>query len=140
MNTQSSRTQQEWAILILRIVVGVVFAVHGGQKLFMMGFGGVAGFFGSLGIPLPLVTAIVVTVLELLGGIALILGIGTRYVAGLLVADMLVAMLTVHLANGFFASDGGYELVLLLAAGALYFAIAGAGSLSLDSRLTKSAA
>jgi putative oxidoreductase len=41
----------------------------------------------------------------------------------------------VHLANGFFVSDGGYELVLLLAAGAFYFAIAGAGSLSLDGRL-----
>lgn len=135
-----NKTLQEWAILLLRLVVGIVFAVHGGQKLFMMGFDGVAGFFGSLGIPLPMAAAVVVTLLELLGGLALILGIGTRYVAALLVLDMLVAMATVHLPNGFFVSDGGYELVLLLAAGALYFALAGPGWLSLDARLAKSTA
>ena len=140
MNSQNNMTQQEWAILILRIVVGIVFAVHGGQKLFTMGFDGVAGFFGSLGIPLPMVAAIVVTVLELVGGLALILGIGTRYVAALLAADMVVALLTVHLANGFFVSDGGYELVLLLAAAALYFALRGPGLFSLDARLTKATA
>ncbi|MCC6455933.1 MAG: DoxX family protein [Caldilineaceae bacterium] len=142
MNKENNTTNQEWAILILRIIVGIVFAVHGGQKLFLMGFDGVAGFFGSLGIPLPMIAAIVVTLLELVGGLALILGIGTRYVAAMLVVDMLVAIATVHLANGFFASDGGYELVLLLAAGALYFVLAGPGSLSLDTRLglAKSAA
>lgn len=134
MNGQKNTTN-EWAILILRIIVGIVFAAHGGQKLFMMGFDGVAGFFGSLGIPLPMIAAIVVTLLEFVGGLALILGIGTRYVAALLVMDMLVAIATVHLANGFFVSDGGYELVLLLAAGALYFVLAGPGVLSLDTRL-----
>jgi putative oxidoreductase len=140
MNSQNNMTQQEWALLILRIVVGIVFAAHGGQKLFMMGFDGVAGFFGSLGIPLPMVAAIVVTVLELIGGLALILGIGTRYVAALLVVDMLVALVTVHLANGFFVAANGYELVLLLAAGALYFALRGPGLFSLDARLTKATA
>jgi len=58
----------------------------------------------------------------------------------LLAADMVVAILTVHLANGFFVSDGGYELVLLLAAAALYFALRGPGQFSLDAQLTKSTA
>lgn len=140
MNNRNNMTTQEWAILILRVTVGIIFVAHGGQKLLMMGFGGVAGFFGSLGIPMPMIAAVVVTLLELVGGLALILGIGTRYVAALLVVDMLVAMATVHVANGFFVSDGGYELVLLLAAGALYFAIAGPGHFSLDARLARSAA
>lgn len=137
---QNQTTMREWATLILRVVLGIVFAVHGGQKLFLMGFEGVAGFFGMLGIPMPFIAAIFVTLLELVGGIALILGIGTRYVSALLVVNMLVAMLLVHLPNGFFVSDNGYELVLTLAAGALYFAMTGAGALSLDARLTKSAA
>lgn len=137
---QNQTTTREWATLILRVVVGIVFAVHGGQKLFLMGFEGVSGFFGMLGIPLPFIAAIVVTFLELVGGIALILGIGTRYVSALLVVNMLVAMSLVHMPNGFFVSDNGYELVLTLAAAALYFAITGAGSLSLDARLAKSAA
>ncbi len=140
MNNLNNTSTQQWAMLILRIIVGIVFAVHGGQKLFTMGFDGVAGFFGSLGIPAPMIAAIGVTLLEFVGGSALLLGIGTRYVAALLMADMLVAIATVHVANGFFASDGGYELVLLLAAAALYFALAGPGLLSLDARLTKQTA
>lgn len=137
---QNQATMREWATLILRVVVGIVFAVHGWQKLFLMGFDGVAGFFGMINIPLPFIAAVVVTLLELLGGIALILGIGTRYVSALLVINMLVAMFIVHMPNGFFVSDNGYELVLTLAAGALYFALTGAGTLSLDARLAKSAA
>ena len=139
--TRSNDTSlQQWAILILRIAVGVVFAAHGGQKLFMMGFDGVAGFFGMLGIPLPMVAAIGVTLVELVGGIALILGLGTRYVAGLLTLDMLVALVLVHLPNGIFVSEGGYELVLVLAAAALFFALSGPGAWSVDRRLSRAAA
>lgn len=139
--TRSNDTSlQQWAILILRIAVGVVFAAHGGQKLFMMGFDGVADFFGMLGIPLPMVAAIGVTLVELVGGIALILGLGTRYVAGLLTLDMLVALVLVHLPNGIFVSEGGYELVLVLAAAALFFSLSGPGAWSVDSRLSRGAA
>lgn len=137
---QNQAAIREWATLILRVVVGVVFAVHGGQKLFLMGFDGVAGFFGMIGIPMSFLAAVFVTLLELVGGIALILGIGTRYVSALLVVNMLVAMFAFHMPNGFFVADNGYELVLTLAAAALYFALTGAGSFSLDARLTKSAA
>lgn len=123
--------------MVLRVVVGIVFAAHGWQKLSMMGFDGVAGFFGSLGVPLPMLAAVVVTLLELVGGIALILGIGTRVVAALLAVDMLAALLLVHLPNGIFVSNNGYELVLLLLAAGVYFALVGPGPLSLDNRLLR---
>ena len=124
-----------YGFLILRVVVGIVFAMHGWQKLTVMGFGGVGGFFGMLGIPFPELAAIVVTLVELVGGIALILGIGTRIAGALLAADMLVAMLLVHWPNGFFMDTNGIELTLTLAANALFFALAGPGALSLDAQL-----
>ena len=67
-----------WGVVPLRAVVGVVFVVHGTQKLFGFGLAGTAGFLGSLGIPLPTVAAAVVIAVELLGGLALLLGAGTR--------------------------------------------------------------
>lgn len=125
----------QWGIAFLRIVVGIVFFVHGYQKLFLMGFDGVAGFFGSLGIPLPMVAAVVVTLLELFGGLALILGLFSRWVAIPLAAIMLVAMLTVHIPNGFSVSNGGYEFVLTLLAANVAFVLAGSGALSIDNWL-----
>lgn len=119
-------------IAILRIVVGIVFAAHGTQKLFTIGFGGVAHMFQGLGIPQPHIAAIVVTLVEFLGGIALILGLATRYAALLLAIDMAVAILKVHLHNGFFSSKGGYEFPLTLLAACLALALAGPGSPALD--------
>jgi uncharacterized membrane protein YphA (DoxX/SURF4 family) len=95
-----------WGLLLLRAVVGLVFVVHGGQKLFGFGLAGTAGFLGSLGIPLPTIAAAGLIAAELLGGLALLLGAWTRIAALLLAADMLVAMLTVHLRGGFFVPDG----------------------------------
>ncbi len=125
-----------WGLVILRVVVGLVFAMHGFQKLTQSGISGVAGFFGSIGIPAAMLMAAIVIFVELLGGIALIVGVGTRIVALLLAIIMLVAILTVHLANGFYASDGGVEFTLTLLAANLFLALAGAGSMSLDARLT----
>jgi len=65
---------QAWGIKVLRVVVGIVFVMHGGQKLFICGVSGVAGFLGRVGIPLPLLSALVVTGVEFLGGAALLLG------------------------------------------------------------------
>ncbi|WP_420642314.1 DoxX family protein [Candidatus Leptofilum sp.] len=123
------------AMTIIRVIVGLVFLVHGWQKVFTFGFEGVGGFFGSLGIPAAGFFAVVVSLVELLGGLALILGLATRLVGLMLAVDMLVALFVVHLPNGFFVSENGYELVLLLGAAALAFAITGASKLSLDSRI-----
>jgi putative oxidoreductase len=98
-------------LLSLRTVVGLVFVVHGTHKLFGFGLAGTAGFLGGLGIPLPTVAAAGVIAVELLGGLALLPGAGTRIAATLLAVDMLVAMLTVHPRGGFFVPDG-VEFVL----------------------------
>ena len=121
-----------WALTVLRIVTGIVFLMHGWQKLAMMGIGGFAGFLGQLGIPGAEVAAVVVTAIEVIGGLALILGIGTRWVAIPLACDMLVALFTVHLAAGFFVSEGGYELVLLLLAASVALILGGSGTLALE--------
>ena len=71
----SNVSNQSWAFTIFRVAVGVVFMSHGIQKFFVYGLHGVAGAFGSMGIPAPAVTSALVAVVELLGGAALILGI-----------------------------------------------------------------
>jgi len=117
-----------WGPVPLRLVVGLVFVVHGAQKLFVFGLGGAAGFMGKVGIPLPFLAAGVVTAVELLGGSALILGWGTRLAAALLAFDMLVAILVVKLGAGFV---GGYEFELTLLGACLSLALLGAGPVSL---------
>lgn len=125
------RTQQ-LGIAILRIVVGIIFIAHGAQKLFVIGLGGVTHMFRGMGIPLAHPAAIVVTVVGFAGGIALTLGVGTRYAALLLAIDMAVAVGKVHLHNGLFAAKGGYEFPLTLLAACLTLALAGPGSPALS--------
>jgi putative oxidoreductase len=115
---------------ILRIVVGVIFVMHGWQKL-SWGFHNVAGFLGSLNIPLPTLAAVVLTIVELLGGVSLIIGILTRFAAALLSIDMLVAIIVYHAKNGFFGPKG-IEFPMLLLAANLDLLLSGAGSLSLS--------
>ncbi|HET8827442.1 MAG TPA: DoxX family protein [Terriglobales bacterium] len=126
----ASGSTQACGLTILRIVVGIVFLVHGYQKLFHMGFHGVAGFFSHAGIPLPLVSAVVVTLVEFVGGIALIAGIGVRIAGALLAVDMLVAILVVHIKHGFF-NPMGFEFPLTLLAATLCLALSGGGMFSL---------
>lgn len=125
-----------WGITLLRVVLAVVFLVHGGQKLFVFGFHGVAGFFGQIGVPLPGVSAVVVTLVEFFGGLALLVGLLTRFFALLLAIDMAVALLLVHLKNGFFLPEG-FEYVLILLAANLALVLAGAGAWALDQKLNE---
>ena len=134
-NARTGQAVWPWGIALLRIVVGIVFVMHGQQKLFEMGVGGVGGFFAALGVPAPQLAAVVVSVLETVGGLALILGVLTRLFGLLLAGDMLVALLLVHRPNRFFAGNGGVELVLLLGVAALALALTGAGALALDNVL-----
>ena len=123
------------ALTALRIVLGFLFAAHGWQKFNEWTIAGTQASFAKMGVPAADVMAPAVAVLELAGGIALIVGILTRVVATLLALDMLGALFLVHAAAGVFAANGGYELVLLLAASAFALALTGAGRLSLDRAL-----
>jgi putative oxidoreductase len=120
-----------WGMAPLRLAVGLVFLMHGTQKLFVFGVGGVAGFFGSLGIPAPTAAAVVVSLVEFLGGIALVLGFRTRWAALLLAIDMLVAVLVVHARKGFFLPDGA-EFALTLLGATLTLLLVGPGRASID--------
>ncbi|HEY6183685.1 MAG TPA: DoxX family protein [Terriglobales bacterium] len=120
-------------LTILRIVVGIIFLVHGWQKIHAFGFHGVEGMFRQIGIPLPMISSAVVILVEFLGGIALVLGLATRWASLLLAIDMAGAIFFVHFKNGFYVNHGGYEFALSLLAACLTLAFTGAGSLAIDS-------
>src|SRR5260370_31362557 len=132
-NTSSSPS---WGATVLRVIVGVVFLVHGSQKLFSFGFSGVTAFFTHTGIALPAVSAPLVTLVEFLGGLALILGVGTRVAALLLACDMLGAIVFVHFKNGFFMPTG-YEFALTMLAANLSLALTGSAAASVDRLMAK---
>jgi putative oxidoreductase len=120
-------------LLAVRIALGVVFIAHGVDKLGDLQ--GTEQFFASLDIPAAGLMAPLVTFTEILGGGALILGVLTPLAGTALAIDMLVAFATVHASKGFFASDGGYELVMLLGLAALALVVSGPGRLSVDAAL-----
>jgi putative oxidoreductase len=120
------------ANLVLRLAAGVVLAYHGWLKL--QEVSGFAGYVEFLGIPAPDLMAYVVTYLEFLGGIALIAGLVTRYVAALFVIEMIFTISLVKFDVGLIASEGGVgaELDILILAIALGLVLTGAGRWSLD--------
>ncbi len=126
-------------LLILRLAVGLGLAAHGAQKLFgwFGGYGltGTGQFLEQLGFRPGRRQAAQAGLAEFLGGLFLALGFVTPAAAAALVAVMLVATVSVHFKNGFFATKGGYEYNLVLAAAALSLAFTGPGALSLDHAL-----
>jgi putative oxidoreductase len=125
--------------LPVRIGAGVIFAAHGAQKLFgwFGGYGleGTAGWMESIGLAPGTLMAVLAGGAEFFGGLLLIAGLLVRPTAVVLAVTMLVAIITVHLQNGLFMSNGGYEFGLALLVISVGLAIRGAGSLSLDNQL-----
>ncbi len=129
-------TSTSIGLTVLRVVLGVVFIAHGAQK-FAQGIPNVSRGFAGMGVPLAELAAPLVAGLELVGGAFLVLGIATRVVGALLAVDMVVAGLLAHATAGFFAQQGGFEYVLVLAVGSLAVALTGPGRLSLDALLLR---
>ncbi|MFT7405312.1 DoxX family protein [Zhongshania sp.] len=119
-----------------RIAAGAIFAAHGAQKLFgwFNGYGleATAGWMASIGIEPGMLMAILAGSAEFFGGLLLIAGLLTRPAALALTFTMVVALVTVHLDNGFFMANNGYEFALALLAISVGLVFRGGGSLSVD--------
>jgi len=126
------------ALLVSRIALGVILVAHGWQKFNEWTLDGTASAFGDMGIPAPAVAATFVTAVEIIGGIALIIGLLTPVVALLNMVNLLGALFLVHAGNGIFVADNGFELVLALFAGLATIAMLGAGKFSTDGILGRS--
>jgi putative oxidoreductase len=126
-------------LLIGRAVIGLLMAAHGAQKLFgwFGGYGlrGTGEFMTQLGFNPGRAFAMAAGFGEVLSGLLFALGLLGPVGPALMISVMIVAMITVHWANGIFAMKNGIELTLLYAVGALVFAFTGYGSLSLDALL-----
>jgi putative oxidoreductase len=124
-------------LAILRVVLGVIFIAHGAPAVFG-GMEGTTAFMDSLGIPLPVVAAWAITLLEFLGGISLIAGFLVTPVALLLATHMMMGIVLVHAAKGFYVlgpdANGGIEFNLLLTASLLMLVFGGPGLAAMDSR------
>ena len=127
---------QSWAPLVIRIPLGIIFMAHGAQKLFgwFGGYGleGTGQWLASVGFEPGYIMALLAGSAEFFGGLALVLGLLTRPAAIVTAFTMLMAM-TVHIGNGLFVSNNGYEFALILLAASVSLAISGAGKLSVDS-------
>ena len=125
--------------LPVRLGAGIIFTAHGAQKLFgwFGGYGleGTAGWMESIGLGPGTLMAALAGGAEFFGGLLLIAGLLVRPTAVVLAVTMLVAIFKVHLQNGLFMSNGGYEFALALLVISVGLAIRGAGSLSLDNQL-----
>jgi putative oxidoreductase len=132
-------TQAGYGLTIVRIIAGLTFAAHGSQKLFgwFGGYGlvGVGQWMESIGLAPGYLMALLAGSAEFFGGLALVIGLLVRPAAAVLAVTMLVAIVTVHLANGFFMSNNGYEFALALMAISLVVLVEGAGKLSLDKQI-----
>jgi putative oxidoreductase len=129
------RTLSGYAATVLRVVLGIIFIAHGKAKL-DGGMEGTAGFFGSVGVPLPDLMAPLITALEIGGGLLLIIGLGTRIVALLFALEMIGTTLLVRVPLGLIAEQGvGAEFDLAMLAGSLAILFLGPGKLAVDNKI-----
>ncbi|RMQ41934.1 putative membrane protein [Pseudomonas cichorii] len=129
-------TRAGYGLTVLRIIVGIIFIAHGSQKLFgaFGGYGleGTAQFMESQGLAPGYLMALLSGSVEFFGGLAVLVGLLARPAALGLAVLLLVAIFSVHIGNGLFMANNGYEFALALLGGAIAILIEGAGKLSVD--------
>ncbi|SEP76664.1 putative oxidoreductase [Pseudomonas sp. NFACC02] len=129
-------TRAGYGITVLRMIVGLIFMAHGSQKLFGLfgGYGleGTGQYMASLGLNPGYLMALLSGSAEFFGGLALFLGLLVRPAAAVLMVMLVVAILSVHIHNGLFMANNGYEFGLALLGAAVAVLIEGAGRLSVD--------
>ncbi len=134
-------TRAGYGLTVLRIFVGIIFAAHGSQKLFgWFGGGGLAGtaqWMESIGLAPGTLMTLLAGGTEFFGGLALIIGLLARPAALGLSFTLLVAIFSVHIHNGLFMANNGYEFALALLGGTLAVLIEGAGKLSFDRTIAR---
>jgi len=134
-------TDAGWGATALRVPVGMIFAAHGAQKLFgwFGGYGleGTGQWMASVGLAPGVAMALLAGAAEFFGGIALVFGLLVRPAAAALAFAMLVAIFAVHIGNGLFVANNGFEYALALLAASVALLISGAGRTSADAVLAR---
>lgn len=134
--TRLTASNGGYSALTLRVPLGFIFTAHGAQKLFGWfggyGLAGTGAWMDSIGLHPGHLMALLAGGAEFFGGLALLVGLLVRPAAAALAFAMLVAIFSVHIGNGLFMSNNGYEFGLALLAASISLAIGGAGRLSLD--------
>ncbi|MGI2001409.1 DoxX family protein [Shewanella frigidimarina] len=129
-----------FSTLALRLPVGIIFMAHGGQKLFgwFGGYGleGTGQWMASIGIEPGVLMAFLAGSAELVGGLFILLGLLTRPAAVLLAFTMIIAIASVHISNGLFMANNGYEFALALLAASVSLALSGSGKVAIDDAIT----
>jgi len=130
---------EDLGLLLVRLVLGGAIASHGAQKLFgwFGGYGikGTGGYFESIGFRPGTLFATAAGATEFVGGVLIAVGFLAAVGPALVLSTMVVAMLSVHISNGFFAASNGIELPLVYSIAAIAVAFAGFGSLSIDAAI-----
>lgn len=139
MNTMINKvlsTRAGYGLTVVRLFVGIIFAAHGAQKLFGLfggyGIAGTAQYMESIGLAPGQLMAILAGGTEFFAGLALIIGLLVRPAALGLTILSLVAIFSVHISNGLFMANNGYEFALALLGGSIAVLVEGAGKLSAD--------
>lgn len=122
-------------LLFMRLILAVGF--YGPAKMKMGNIQGIIDWFETINIPMPALNAYMATGTEALGVVLLVLGLGTRIISIPLIITMIVAIVTVHLGNGFEAGNNGFEIPLYYIIMLFTLVVYGGGKLSVDSFLNK---
>ncbi len=135
-----TNTTSGLASTILRIPVGIILMAHGAQKLFgaFGGYGleGTGQWMASIGLEPGYLMALLAGSAEFFGGLALVIGLLVRPASAVIAFTMLMAIITVHISNGLFMANNGYEYALTLLIVSVSLVFSGAGSFSIDKAIS----